>query len=63
MSKNTFTVTIEKVEKETYEVDLQADSAIAALDEARAMANLRNKKSKAQFSVIKVVQKEEENVQ
>lgn len=63
MSSHTFTITIEKVERETYQMDLQAETATAALDAARAMVKPRNKVPAVKYSVIKVESKEEKNVE
>lgn len=63
MSSHTFTITIEKVERETYQMDLQAETAVAALDAARAMVKPRNKVPNIKYSVIKVESKEEKNVE
>jgi hypothetical protein len=58
MAKTNFTVIVQRVSKEEYEMTLEATSAMQALDEARRMCVARNKRSTTgTFSVISVEEK------
>jgi competence protein ComGC len=59
----TYTITIVKVESETYEMELEAEGSMSALDQARSMVKERNEKCPqgTRFSVLKVIKKEENN--
>jgi hypothetical protein len=50
-----FRITIQRVEKETYTMELEGDDAMKAFDEARAMVKARNEASTSGiYSVIKI---------
>lgn len=50
-----FNVTVERMVKEEYQMTLQTDTAMQALDQAREMAKARNKTSlSGHYSIIKV---------
>jgi hypothetical protein len=55
---NKYVVTIERVIKETHEMELEADSIMEAFDEARLLAESRNKNSKHKSYVTKIKEKE-----
>jgi len=56
---NKFKITIQRVIKEEYDMELEADGAMAAFDQARQMVNTRNQASTSgKYSVIKVELKE-----
>jgi hypothetical protein len=50
-----FKITIERVEKETYDLNLEGDDVLSTLDAARAMVKARNEVStNGVYSVIKI---------
>lgn len=58
MPKTIYRVVVQKVIEEEQEMELEADSAMEAFDEARKMTIIRNQNSTSgTFSVIKVESK------
>lgn len=56
---NKYTVTIERVVKETYEMDLESDSIMEAFDQARLLTESLNQTSDAKSYVIKIKEKDQ----
>lgn len=58
MGKTNYTITVERVVKEQYDMILEAETSMQALDEARQMCVVRNKRSTSgTYSVISVEEK------
>ncbi len=55
---NKYTVTIERVIKETYEMDLESDSIMEAFDQARLLTESLNQTSEAKNYVTKIKEKD-----
>jgi len=61
MRRERFTVTIEKVTRETHVVVLEGDSLMEAFDEARQLVEKRNEKQKnGKYFVTKIESEERE---
>lgn len=54
-----FKITIEQIKKDIHSMELDDESAMGALDQAREMVKLRNERSKASGNVFSVKKVEE----
>lgn len=59
--KHTYTITIIKTETETFQMDLEDDDIMSALDQARAMTQLRNNKPNVKYNVSKIDTKDKQH--
>jgi len=55
-----FTITIEQIQKDYHEIELEGESIMEAFDQAREMVEKRNKSNKCKYFVTKIKDKENE---